>query len=494
MKNLSNVSSIIMNENNDFSQSEIIEDKTLYNNLDDPFEKRFGKYYSDLLTKLEKKGYFFYCENCNNLLLHFDNDSLLSLDEIVYSCNCTGNKKETIPIDELFTKFIKNEKDNKNEIYQHFTCNICLKRFYYYCKDHGVNFCMEKHLNEENSSHKDEKLLRFEEHDIIGFIKYIIFKFDFGNYKFDETDDEETLKFKKFKELIEIILINFILFPNYNIYQNIKNLYDALMNFSIYCVKNNKSNKFNEGIEIINNKNELEELDPDLYRYVININLKQSKAYNTAKFNSFENLEELNLRENCINSIASFLNIKWKNLRALNLSGNKLGDENIEYFENLDLQKLVSLILDQNNFSNYDLLIAIAKNKKGSFTNLEDLRIGFNDFKVGKNIISKKKKKKNSRPRKTLEELIIEFKDLNFNKVKKLYVNNGVFIQKTAEKLLPIIALKNLKILDTSFNHLTNLKFFEKCNWKIKKLHYKGNHLKLDDIFPLKIIFKDLEN
>ena len=83
---------------------------------------------------------------------------------------------------------------------------------------------------------------------------------------------------------------------------------------------------------------------------------------------------------------------------------------------------------------------------------------------------------------------------MNFNKVKKLYVNNGVFIQKTAEKLLPIIALKNLEILDTSFNYLTNLKFFEKCNWKIKKLHYKGNHLKLDDIFPLKIIFKDLEN
>ena len=116
MKNLSNVSSIIMNENNDFSQNEIIEDKILYNNLNEPFEKSIGKYYSELLTKLEKKDYFFYCENCNNLLLHFNNDSLSSLDEIVYSCNCTGNKKETIPIDEPFTKFIKNEKDNKNEI------------------------------------------------------------------------------------------------------------------------------------------------------------------------------------------------------------------------------------------------------------------------------------------------------------------------------------------------------------------------------------------
>ena len=116
MENLFNVSSIIMDENNDFNQNEILEDKILINNLNAPFEKSNCKYYSELLTKLEKKGYFFYCENCNNLLLHFDNDSLLSLDEIVYSCNCTGNKKETIPIDELFTKFIKNEKDNKNEI------------------------------------------------------------------------------------------------------------------------------------------------------------------------------------------------------------------------------------------------------------------------------------------------------------------------------------------------------------------------------------------
>ena len=239
-------------------------------------------------------------------------------------------------------------------------------------------------------------------------------------------------------------------------------------------------------------KIKIDELEPDIYPYVINLNLKQSKAFNTAKLNSLQNLEELNLREDCIRNIKSFLSHKWKCLKSLNLSGNKLGDENIDYFEYLDMENLVSLILEQNNFSNYDLFIVIAKNKNESFKNLEDLRIGFNNFKVENVNISKKKKKINSRPRKTLEELAIEFKDLNFNNVKKLYVNNGVFIQKTAEKLLPNLALKNLEYLDISYNHLTSISFFEKCDWKIKNLYYIGNHLKLYEIFALKQKFKDL--
>ena len=490
------ISSVHANENNDYSQSGFYEIKNVINNLTDPdyLEKRIGRYYLLLWPKLEKKGDFCYCDNCNNLLLHFNNENLLSLDKIVYSCKCTENKKITIPISEFFTKFIKNAENNGKDIYQHLTCNKCFEKFYYYCKNHGENFCDQKHLNKENSSHKDEILLKFEEYTTIGFIKYIMFKFDFGNYIFDEGDDDETLKFKKFKELIEIIIINFILFPNYNIYQSIINLYSALKDFSIYCIKNKKDNKFKEGIEIINNKNELEELEPDLYPYVIKINLKQSKAYNTAKLNSFENLEDLNLRENCINSIKSFLNTKWKNLKVLNLSGNRLGDENIEYFENIDSTNLVSLILDQNNFTNYDLFIAIAKNKNGSFNNLEDLRIGMNDFKVGKKNNYKKKEKKNTRARKTLEQLVIEFKNLNFKKVKKLYVNNGVFVQKTAEELLPILNLENLENLDISYNHLKNFKFMKECIWKIKYLSYDGNHHTLEDIFLLKKKFNNLQD
>ena len=110
--------SSILDESLDLSQSERFEDRILFNNLNeqDYFEKSIGKYYLELWPKLEKKGDFFYCNNCNNLLLHFDNDSLSSLDYIVYSCKCTENKNKTIPINKFFTEFIKNAKDNENEI------------------------------------------------------------------------------------------------------------------------------------------------------------------------------------------------------------------------------------------------------------------------------------------------------------------------------------------------------------------------------------------
>ena len=235
-------------------------------------------------------------------------------------------------------------------------------------------------------------------------------------------------------------------------------------------------------------KNMIEELDSDLYPYVININLKQSKIYNLEKLNSFENLEELNLRENCINSKNLLLLSKvGKNLKTLNLSANKLGDESIEYFENIDLKQLVCLILDQNNFTNYDLFIAIAKNKNGSFKNLEDLRVGFNDFRVEYKYLSKKNNKKDLRPRKTLGELIIEFKDLDFSKVKKLYVNNGVFTQRTAEELLPLLNLKNLENIDISYNNLKDLSpIIKKCNWKLlKNFTCDGNYFTSKDDFEI---------
>ena len=482
--------SIIKNDENfSLSQSEILEGKNIINNMDNQnyLNKEISKYFSKIRAKLEDKDDFCYCGVCNNLLLHFNNETLSSLDKMVYSCKCTNNKNTTIPIEDFFKKFIKNKKNKKNEILRLLTCNTCLNKFSYYCQNHGENFCEKKHSNNENL-HKDEELLPFVEDNTIGKMNYLLLKFGFGSFSIDDEKDEKTVIFQKFKDLIEILILNRIDYPNYNIFQNINNLYWAVKEYTVYCIKNDKSNPFKQGIEIINNKNELEELKQDLYPYVININLKQSKFYDIIKLNPFENLEELNLRENCIESIKPFLDAKWKNLKTLNLSANKLGDENIEYFENIDLKYLICLILDQNNFTNYDLFIAIAKNKKGSFKKLEDLRIGFNDFKVRKITKNKKKNEKEIRPKKTLEELIIEFKDLDFSTVKKFYINNGVFTQKTAESLLPLLNLKNLTNLNIGCNNLTNLKIImEKCNWKLlKNLAWEGNYFKSEE--DMKII------
>ena len=482
--------SIIKNDENfSLSQSEIHEAKNIINNINNQnyLNKEISKYFSKIRAKLEDKDDFCYCDKCNNLLLHFNNETLSSLDKMVYSCKCTNNKNTTIPIEDFFKKFIKNKKNKKNEILRLLTCNTCLNKFSYYCQNHGENFCEEKHSNNENL-HKDEELLPFVEDNTIGKMNYLLLKFGFGSFSIDDEKDEKTVIFQKFKDLIEILILNRIDYPNYNIFQNINNLYWAVKEYTVYCIKNDKSNPFKQGIEIINNKNELEELKQDLYPYVININLKQSKFYDIIKLNPFENLEELNLRENCIESIKPFLDAKWKNLKTLNLSANKLGDENIEYFENIDLKYLICLILDQNNFTNYDLFIAIAKNKKGSFKKLEDLRIGFNDFKVRKITKNKKKNEKEIRPKKTLEELIIEFKDLDFSTVKKFYINNGVFTQKTAELLLPLLNLKNLTNLNIGCNNLTNLKIImKKCNWKLlKNLAWEGNYFKSEE--DMKII------
>ena len=494
-------SSIKKNETFNLSQSEIFEDKNVINNIinnQNYLGNDLSKKQLKIRSKLEDKGDFCYCDNCNNLLLHFNNDTLSSLDKIVYSCKCTENKNKLIPIDDFFKQFIKNKKNKVKEIKKHFTCDTCLNTFFYYCQNHGENFCEKKHLINEYISHKDEELISFDKNNITEKMHYLAFKFDFGTLNDDDTiNDEETINFYKFKDLIEILFLNYIDYPNYSCYQNINNLYSAIKEFSIYCLKNNKSNKFKEGIEIINNKNELEELDSDLYPYVININLKQSKIYNLEKLNSFENLEELNLRENCINSKNLLLLSKvGKNLKTLNLSANKLGDESIEYFENIDLKQLMCLILDQNNFTNYDLFIAIAKNKKGSFKKLEDLRVGFNDFRVKYKYISKKNNKKDLRPRKTFGELIIEFKDLDFSKVKKLYVNNGVFTQRTAEELLPLLNLKNLENIDISYNNLKDLSpIIKKCNWKLlKNFTCDGNYFTSKDDFEIINKFKNSIN
>ena len=81
---------------------------------------------------------------------------------------------------------------------------------------------------------------------------------------------------------------------------------------------------------------------------------------------------------------------------------------------------------------------------------------------------------------------------MDFSSVKKLYVNSGVFNQKTAKELLPLLNLKNLEYIDFSYNNLTNFDFIDKCDWKIKTINYKGNHYKLNDEFKLKKKFKNI--
>ena len=92
-----------------------------------------------------------------------------------------------------------------------------------------------------------------------------------------------------------------------------------------------------------------------------------------------------------------------------------------------------------------------------------------------------------------MEELKEEFSDLNFNCLKKFYVNNGVFNQITAENFIPLIKMENLENFNISYNNLININFTKSCDWKkLKYFDYSGNHYKGDTLW-LKEKFPNLK-
>ena len=261
-------------------------------------------------------------------------------------------------------------------------------------------------------------------------------------------------------------------YPNYNIYLTIKNLYETFLDYSQSPELNEEY--FKKIIEINRSKKQIMELKSQLYDFVIKIDVRQFnfKENLIEKYiiGKFPNLIELNLAENCLYSIEPLLNVEWKNLKYLILFNNKLGDENINYIENLDTKELISLNLENNYFTKYELLIAIGNNKKGSFKKLEELKIGYNGFKIPK-------KKSNKKDRKTLEEIVDELEKLNFSSIKTLSASNGAFNQKTVEKILPALKLKDYEKVDIRYNDLKNFDFIKGNNYN-KNLFHEGNFIK----------------
>ena len=105
----------------------------------------------------------------------------------------------------------------------------------------------------------------------------------------------------------------------------------------------------------------------------------------------------------------------------MNLSGNKLGDENINYFDKLNCKKLKKIYLYANRFTDYTIFKILNKN----FKNLEFLYIGFNRFH--KNNLGKFKLI-------NLEKLFIQsngisnldiLQHMNLFKIKEIYLINN---------------------------------------------------------------------
>ena len=396
------------------------------------------------------------------------------MDSILYSCDCVNKRK--ICIEDLYS-LKENIKDIKSEL----VCKKCKSTFSSFDSKNSNNIC----TNCYPKGNKVEKFNNFQTKSILNNLKYLIYfaidenkqtntKEDKNNNS-DIVEKEEKLKKSQLlKNLMITTIINYIIYPNYNLYLTIENLLEA---FSDYCqTPDDPKNKhyFKKIIEINRNKKKLINLNSSLNNFVIKVDVRQLKFYEDLieKYivGKFKNLIELNLGENCLYSIKPLLNTEWLNLKYLVLCFNRLGDENIVFFENLNAKELISLDLEFNNFTKYELLIAIGNNKHGSFKKLEELKIGYNDFKI----IEKKNQKKN---RKSLEEIVDELKKLDFSSIRVLSANNGSLPQKAAEKILPALNLKSYENVDIRFNNIKNLNFANGIKYN-KDLFCEGNFIK----------------
>lgn len=88
-------------------------------------------------------------------------------------------------------------------------------------------------------------------------------------------------------------------------------------------------------------------------------------------------MKSLNLKGNNISSIEPLLNAKFKNNINLNLSVNKIGDNNIDFFYQLDFEQLSYINLYSNFLTDFNFF-RITNNRK--LKSLHKLYVGLNKF------------------------------------------------------------------------------------------------------------------
>ena len=419
----------------------------------------------------------FLCKFCKKLtpLIDFKNNNL---EMIFYSCQCSYISNYGIDnVMDSDSLLIDENNDANEDYFQLMKCNkhskekniiLDYSKFRGYCRDHNENFCklcINEHLNDDIVNFDD---LRFEiEENIQNLIK--IFKL---NENIDDIDDIDNLDFsfveiKNIRILINMIINDYKRFPNYNIIKNIKKIHQISEHF----IKTENKNLDELNMEkILNIKyiHELEELfiQDDKNNQLINsINLKQINLdiSRLCKINLI-NLKELSLCDNNISNIEPLINATFIDLKNLDLSKNKLDNDNIPYIKKFKFAELISLNLFSNDFTDFEIFKAVEKFKK-----LKGLSIGLNKLEIFNIDINQTK--------------------INLDSINKLHLINGVFSDKTI-KFIKCLSLLNLKDIYLDGNNLNSLEFINNVEWpSLEKIYLNRNNI--SDIEPLKK-FKNL--
>lgn len=271
------------------------------------------------------------------------------------------------------------------------------------------------------------------------------------NLDINDYENGVNIKNQNLNTLIGIIIKDYYRYPNYNHFKNIENILLFLMNIKLYC--------FDFGINeenIMNTKqfNNCKDSNKVKCLEIINENFN-IKLMLTKKFDV---LHTLDLSNNNIKDIQPLVKINFNNLKTLNLSKNKLGDENIIHISNLNLPIINEFDISFNLFTNMNLIKELSKKNNNNF--------GYISL-AGNNFINK---------------YIIK-EEINFSFIKSIDLSKNVFKNLNIE-ILNYFILDNLLNIDLSYNNIKSIDFIK--NLKCPKLQclYLNNNL-IEKVKPI---------
>ena len=448
-------------------------------NLENQLESEEIKNIKNILKDFERD--IILCKKCDSQI----SIEFIDFDTFIGKCNCEGEGK-TYSIEKDYEKFFfsltnndfNNIKDindislesisiqpKDDNISALFSCKEHGKKFKFYClkcQNNLCDVCKISHKNKNNcETQNTNDFYRFENHqkEILDNINYILKCFKLKNTQnpkditmilAKELDDSINSDKMNIKRFVSTLIIEYINTPNFNVIQNIDNF--------IRFIKSSKSiAKINSESEYLEKKNN----NLDNITEIIII----SKKFDIDLLNNeLTNLELLDLSDNCIKNIKTLEGIKSLKLKNLNLYNNNLNNDNIEIIKKLNFPELESLNLERNEFSNYNIFEAISH-----FTKLKILFLGTNQFIFREE-----------------DEKEVKY---NFKLIKELHLSNGVFAEKSIEKIFKKFELKDLEFLNLSGNNLKTLSFFKYLK-DLKSLEtlYLKNNLIDDDNFDLETL------
>ena len=430
------------------------------------------------------------CKKCSSPILIRKMTYYINKKKIYMECDCLCLRRKNVTIQDYIDEFEDKEYDKNINIVNNLKCFLPKNKteftfhnneFSHYCTDCEQNLC----LNCIGEIHCNHTLIIFDKKDLENLIDKIIslmnIKDNDDNSNRDENNEEdhkendnnnEIKKFtikdidnkskKALKEFLKKLNKFYSCHPCYNILQSVENIYKFCLNINIYI---NESSIY-EPIEIIKEKKirfprELKNISES--NKIISIKMIERGISVIKRLQNYDlsSLEILCLKKNNITDISPLANKNLDNLIRLHLEENKLGDDNIEAFNQLIAPKLKFINLFGNYFTSPDIFKCLKR-----FKNLERFYIGNNSFND-------------------------KFDDIyDCSTIIEAGFSLGVFSEETIEKLANF-KFDNLKILYLNGNNIHSLECIEELKFdKLEEIWFMNNYI---ETFSQLTKFKNLK-